>query len=561
LSANIEPARAIVHPSEQNHSADIRTALWLGLALFFFYLLTTSGHPPYADEWQYVNIAENILVRGRPVLEEIQRHADGQVRNVAGYSWLPLGQSLLMTPFVAVELMTREVLPAALSFMPQLALNSLPAAESAAICALLFLLVRFTGRLQTELYLSSRTAMAVALTTAFGTQIWPASRTLFSDTSAALLLTFAIYALVRFRHTETRAGWAVAAAWAAALAALCKLTFALALPALAAYGAWALVERKKKPALRDPSLRYFILMAALPLILVAVTQLGYNHFRYGSVWLSGYHERREGELGFSTPLLAGLYGILLSSGRSLFLYSPPCLLALFGARKFILRAPAEAGLIAGVSLPLLFTYAKWWAWDGGWEWGNRFHLFLIPLLMWLGAPAWRWLEEKILPAVVRRVHQVLLASLLAASVYVQGLGLLIHPAAYWAMAGANEMSISIHRSYEKGVWDIRDNMLLIHFVPEFSPLSAHHWLIWATWNRSRLDDRALAAGAPWYSLNPQWAPKNVRPYLGFDLWFLKDSPPEGASTRYAIVVAGLLALMVGLCAIKLRSSIHYWRDE
>ena len=398
--------------------------------------------------------------------------------------------------------------------------------------------------------------MAVALTAASATQIWPASRTLFADTSAALLLTFTIYVLVRFRHTETRADWAVAAAWAAALAVLCKNTFALALPALTAYGFWAAIERKKKPALRDPSLLYFILMAALPFILVAVTQLWYNHFRYGSIWLSGYHERREGEFGFSTPLLAGLYGILLSSGRSVFLYSPPCLLALFGARKFLIRAPAEAGLIAGASLPLLFTYAKWWAWDGGWEWGNRFHLFLIPLLMWLGAPAWRWLDEKILPAVVRRVHQVLLASLIAASIYVQGLGLLIHPAAYWAMAGANEMSISIHRGYEKGAWEIRDNMLLLHFAPEFSPLAAHRWLVWASWNRYRLDDRALAAGAPWYSLNPKWAPKNVRSYLGFDWWFIEPWQSEERATSYAVViVAALLAVMISFCAVKLKSAI------
>lgn len=61
MSANIEPERAIVQPSEQSHSADIRTALWLGLALFFFYLLTTSGHLPYTDEADYINLAHHLL--------------------------------------------------------------------------------------------------------------------------------------------------------------------------------------------------------------------------------------------------------------------------------------------------------------------------------------------------------------------------------------------------------------------------------------------------------------------------------------------------------------------
>jgi hypothetical protein len=557
LSADPELTAASGETPAKAQSEDSRTALRLGLALFFFYLLTTSGHLPYGDEWRYLNVAENILIRGWPAMQDIQRQADGELRSIYRYSWFPLGQSLLILPFAVIQLMTRELFPGALSFVSHLVINALPAAESAAICALLFLLIRLTGRFQPGLYLSPSAAMAVTVTTALATQIWPASRTLFADTSAALLLTFAIYSLVRFRHVETGIGWAVAAAWAAALTVLCKNVFILASPALAAYGFWAVIQRKKKAATSDQNLITLICMAAFPFILVAATQLWHNHLRYDSIWLFGYHERIEGELGFSTPLLVGMYGILLSSGRSLFLYSPPCLLAFLGARKFMTRARAETALIAGTALPLLITYAKWWAWDGGWEWGNRFHLFLIPLLMWLGAPAWRWMDEKVLPAVVRRTYQISLTLLLALSIYVQALGLLIHPVAYWALAGKEVPIVLLERGYEKGVWEIRDDMFLVHFVPEFSPVAAHQWLAWATWNRSRLDDRALAAGAPWVSLNPIWAPKNVRPYLGFDLWFLGDWLPQPESTRYALMSAALLAAMAGFCAARLRSSMRY----
>jgi 4-amino-4-deoxy-L-arabinose transferase-like glycosyltransferase len=552
LSADPELSAASVQTPAQGRSEDIRAALWLGLALFFFYLLTTSGHLPYGDEAHYPIVAENLLTRGRPFLtEQTLRQTNGQSQSLVTYSRLPLGQSLLILPFAAVEIMTNEVLPAALSFIPHLVINSLPAAEAAAICALLFLLIRLTGRFQPELYLSPGAAMAGTLTMALATQMWPSSRTLFADTSAAFLLTLAIYSLVRFRYENAGVGWVQLAAWAAALAVLCKYVFILTAPALAAYGLWAVIERKKKTATSDPSLLYLIWLAALPFILVAVTQLWFNYLRYDSIWLSGYHERREGELGFATPLLVGLYGILLSSGRSLFLYSPPCLLAFFGARKFLTWARAETALIAGVSLPLLFTYAKWWAWDGGWEWGNRFHLFLIPLLMWLSAPAWRWMDEKLVPTVVRRTYQISLALLLALSVYVQALGLLIHPATYWKLAGKEVPLVVLERGYEKGVWEIRDDMFLAHFVPEFSPLAAHHWLVWATWNQSRLDEATLAAGAPWVSLNAKWAPKNVRPYLGFDLWFLRAWPQEEKSTAYAIVAEVLLAILASLCAIKL----------
>jgi hypothetical protein len=279
-------------------------------------------------------------------------------------------------------------------------------------------------------------------------------------------------------------------------------------------------------------------------------QLWHNQLRYGSIWLSGYHEGRDGAFGFSTPLLAGLYGIFLSSGRSLFLYSPLGLLALLGARNFLKNAPAESALIAGTALPVLFAYAKWWAWHGGWEWGSRFFLFLIPLLMWLSSPAWRWIHQKLTPPPMRWTYRMLFALLFAVSVYVQVLGVSIHPAAYWGLA-ARELTVLEYPVYKESEWEIRDDMPLAHFVPEFSPLAAHHWLIWATWNRSRLDDRALAANAPWISLNAKWAPKSVRPYLGFDLWFYGKWVGSPAQKGIAFLVAALLAILMSVCFIKL----------
>jgi hypothetical protein len=533
----------------------MRVALWLGLALFFFYLLTTSGHPPLWDEWEYVKVAENILLRGRPVIEQVERRADGRMRGVTTYSKFSLGQSLLLLPFAGIDLLTREFFPADLAFSSNLIVNSLPAAESAAACALLFLLIRLLGSFRPDLSLSPRAAALLALTAGLATQLAPASRTLFADNSVAFLLTFVIYALVRWRYADNAPGWAIAAAWAAALMLLCKNLFLLACPALAAYAVWAVVQREKENRWRPHgSLLYLIVMAAVPFVLVAALQLWHNDLRYGSVWLSGYHEGRDGEFGFSTPLLAGLYGIFLSSGRSLFLYSPPCLLALIGARRFFRQAPAEAALVAGASLPVVLAYAKWWSWNGGWEWGARFYLFLIPLLMWLSTPVWRWIDQEALEPAARRAYRISLALLIAVSLYVQALGLLIHPAAYWAMT-ANEMAVLEHPVYEKGVWEIRDDMPLAHFVPEFSPLAAHRWLIWATWNRSRLDDQALAMNAPWSSLNPRWLPRRVRPYLGFDFWFYEQSAGEARLTGYAIAAAGLLAAMLALSILKIRSAM------
>jgi len=497
--------------------------------------LTTSAHQPYGDEEEYLAVAENLLTQGTLAITRIEPGADGQPRSTPTYSKFPLGQSLLILPFAALELAARAILPSGLSFLPTMIINALPALESAAVCALLYLLTQLIGSFQPELRLSQRTALILTLLAGIATQLWPASRTLFADISVALLLTFSIYALVRFAHTSAGTSWLIVAAAAAAIMVLCKNLFILACPALAIYAYWAIKSRKHGLSL--------LVIAIVPFLLVAGLQLWYNDLRYGSIWSSGYHEGRDEEFGFSTPLLVGLYGIFLSSGRSVFLYSAVCLLGLLGARDFFRHAKAESALIAGTALPMVLAYGKWWSWNGGWEWGARLYLFLIPLLILVSLPAWRWLDQPI-ASLARRVRFCALAILLTISIGIQILGLLIHPAAYWFIA-AREVKLFDHSVHQKGVWEIRDDMLLPHFVPEFSPVAAHAWLVWATWRRDQLDDRALARGAPWSLLNAQWAPKNVRPYLGFDLWFL-DNRPAGA------LLLPLVALIIGLCVCGLR---------
>jgi hypothetical protein len=542
-------------PLERTKAQEYKIALWLAVSLFFLYLMTTAAHPPYGDESEYFEMAQNLLTRGQPVVAKTRAGADGQPQTVLEYTRFSLGQSLLMLPFALSQRIVAAILPWDWPSVSRFIFFALPAAQSATICTLLFLLVQIVGNIKPAFTLSRKSTAILVLVSALGSQLWPASRTLFADTSVAWLLVFTIYALLRFRYQEGGVGWLVAVACAGAMMFLCKNLLILVWPALAAYATWAVIERRKIDSLNFVSgwlpLAFFI---TLPLALSVILQLWYNDLRYDSVWLFGYHERREADFGFSNPLLVGLYGILLSSGRSLFLYSPPCILAFFGARNFFRAAPAEAALIAGVALPLTIVYAKWYSWHGGWEWGNRFFLFAIPLLMWLSVPAWRWLDQNELPNITRRFLQTGLLGLFALSLYIQGLGLLIHPAAYWSMT-AHELSVLEHPTYEKGIWDIRDDMPLAHFVPEFSPVAAHHWLVQATWSAARLHDDELAKGAPWFGLNPKWAPKRVRPYLGYDLWLLVASRQGGENVGGDLLLAALLSFMTLFGFVKLRTQL------
>ncbi|NJL92732.1 MAG: hypothetical protein HC915_02850, partial [Anaerolineae bacterium] len=118
--------------------------------------------------------------------------------------------------------------------------------------------------------------------------------------------------------------------------------------------------------------RRHLLAFGVPILLGVGGLLLHNALRSGNPWTSGYADQ-----GFETPPWVGISGLLLAPGRSVFLFAPPLVLAVWLWRPFWRRWPALAeaiGLAWGLAL---LVYGSWWAWHGGWAWGPR---FLVPLL-------------------------------------------------------------------------------------------------------------------------------------------------------------------------------------
>jgi len=187
---------------------------------------------------------------------------------------------------------------------------------------------------------------------------------------------------------------AVGAGLCLGLAVLVKPANAIYLPVMAAYLAWTVGAAGGWPGTRAAGRGIAGRLACWCLGLlpgVALT-LGYNLLRYGSPVAFGY----QGE-GFTTPLLVGLYGLLVSPGKGLIFFAPPVLLAPLGLAAFWRsgrpRLRAEAVCIAVQAGIVLVFYAGWWSWSGNIAWGPRLILPLVPLLLWplgaLAASAWR----------------------------------------------------------------------------------------------------------------------------------------------------------------------------
>jgi hypothetical protein len=112
--------------------------------------------------------------------------------------------------------------------------------------------------------------------------------------------------------------------------------------------------------------------------------LAYNDLAFGSPLEQGY-----GIKTFATPIHTGLYGLLLSPSRGLFIYTPYLVFA-FPALFRAWRWPGEVaarfrGLLVTwiVALLLYATYSEWW---GGRVFGSRFLDDFAPILF--AAMAW-----------------------------------------------------------------------------------------------------------------------------------------------------------------------------
>jgi hypothetical protein len=218
-----------------------------------------------------------------------------------------------------------------------------------------------------------------------------------------------------------------------------------------------------------------------PIILILAFIYYVNQVRYGSylaltnssgeissLWLrlapiladSSWRLDRE---GWARPIWIGLYGNLFSPGRSIFLYSPPIILALFVWSKFYQRYRAEALLFLMIIITYLVAYSLYGHWHGGWAWGPRFLMPLLPLFI---IPIGYFLEGR---------RRIIITTLLA------GLGV-----------GVQLLGITINYSYIHWDW-LAMNLSLKNpdylFLPAISPIPMHlqalleqrHLDLWLLW--------------------------------------------------------------------------------
>lgn len=500
-----------------------RATLGIFLFLACFYFLFSTGEPPRGDAYAPFTGAIH-LVQGKGILA----------------SKVMPGQTFLLVPVAAFTQVAVRLLGDDASRWVVLVLtaDAFPAVITAASGAVLFRVALLAG-------FSTPLALFAALVFALATPAAVYAKNFFPQPTETLFLLLTLWGLLAARRgaathapepsaappRRLRARWPsplVLSGLAYGALLLVKVVAIAYLPVFGLFVFW--LRRDGRGVAR-------LVEWGAPAFALALLFLPYNFAARGSPFAFGYAQGRDAIWGFSSPLLTGLHGLLLSPGKGFFYYAPALVLAVFGVRSLLARDRALALMLLGLCCGALLLHARWWAWHGDNAWGPRYLVPALPLATLLAAESLRGARPR------RDARTAAVAALVALSCGIQLLGGAFGNDVFQTMT--YDTVIPRYRE-SAGAAGPRDDELHLHWFPEFSPIVGHAWMLAHV---ARGDGgAAYLADYPWRALRPDgaWAPRVPEPPPRLDLWILRL--PEKHAVARGLITAIALAAATGAAA-------------
>jgi hypothetical protein len=278
------------------------------------------------------------------------------------YSKYGIGQSLIAIPlhlmgdlWESLFIWEEQFLPE--DWYPRLFVSML---NPIALAGIVWLMVSFGRALGYQIH----TSRWIAIAFVFTSMAWPYVKTFYPQPSVALLLLLAVYAAYQWRKAQ-EIKWLWWLSLALGLAILFRFSALIIVPVIIIYLVFTSSKQERW--------RWI-----LPLVIgvggAGLVTAWYNWQRFGSVFETGYHE-----VAWTNPTVYGLYGLIYSPGKGILFYAPMLILCLVGFILFARVNKPELWLILGLWISYLAFYAPYDFWTGGFNWGPRFLLPVLPL--------------------------------------------------------------------------------------------------------------------------------------------------------------------------------------
>lgn len=464
-----------------------RTQFLLGGLLFCFFMLTGSRERPWADATPMFEVAEALVKRGEfniatPWPPDLHPGRGGKTFAIA-----PLLQSLQHVPGVLVRQLLIKIWPGTYELSLPFAAHVGPAALGAVAVIMFLLLCQW-------LALGLGVSLCGALALATSTMLWVYARSPYSEALQTACFTAFLLHTAKAALAPTRRG-AVLLGITAGLLVNAKTVLALAVLGAAVF--LLITHWRQRPTIK--TLVLWGLAGFLPLFALIPF---YNWARWGSPLHEGY------DLSipvFEERLTLGLWGLFLSPGKSLFLYSPPLVLSMLALPRFWHRDKRFACLVVLLLAPVVLLYGKMLYWSGDYAWGPRYLTFAVPVFL---LPAVVLLDElwERRQGVKRwwaHTRLVLFAAVCAAGFVVALLG----SAFYWdhyiritqdardSWLGSPDRSGAPTPTVDGLCGACFEDVHQLQWLPAFLPIEGHYWM---AKHAARGDDwQAATKDAPW----------------------------------------------------------------
>jgi len=441
-------------------------AMWLFLLFAMFYLSTAKGVLSYYDDVSMLQVTEAIVERATMA---VPPRTYGALLGIDGrhYSQYGVGQSLLAIPFYVVGRYLERFVPSLCCVIDDRGfvrgsvlvyiVSTLGIFSSAAAIAILFLSCR-------ELGFSQPASIIAALSLGLGTFAWHYSRTFMSESTSMLAVAASFYGLLRFSRDRSLIGLVVSGV-AASWAVLLRPANVIVIVPMGLWLAWELWRWGRRRPLE--ALRAAALWTA-PIALGIGAIAAYNVTRFGTILETGYGAAA---YALTTPVYVGLYGFILSPGKSVFIYAPILLAGVAGWWAVRRRSPIITTVVVGIIGIYLLFYAQFPWWYGGGVWGPRYLTVILPFFA-MGLPG-------LIDRGLGRVGWAALSALAALSLFIQGLSILVPYVPYVAKMQASPELL------ERFLWHPGYSPVLAHaksllardYPLDVAPNYYHSWLL------------------------------------------------------------------------------------
>jgi len=340
------------------------------LTLNFLFLLVSSGRVRTRDELNADLQAESLATRGSTAIPQAVNFFFYGKYDRWGEPQPPYGpaHAAFLIPWYFAGRGILAVIPGIPYRAREVVVDATVVASSATFAALA---AGLAFLIFVRLGLSIRVSVMAASMLALATPVLSYSAVLYSEPVACALLLGAAAALFTGR-SKTLVSWQEAALGGILLGAMIwvRPAHVIAAPVFLV----ALLVRDGEKGWRAARI------LASVVALFGLAYLWRNHYLFGDPFDFGYPSVSDGGKNmnsFDTPLLTGLYGFLLSPGKSVFLFAPPILLAIAGIRKLARLDKALAVVAGALPIVYLFFYATFTQWEGGFCVGPR---YLVPAI-------------------------------------------------------------------------------------------------------------------------------------------------------------------------------------